>query len=1646
MSAICTCSTCRLETCMDNYGDLVPGVRRKPDVVRKHIVRDQLRERTTSYRSENPVGDLVVLTTIVESPTTRDPSCRRSLEPDGGFENALDDSLDATMDESDDTQAPDAVGSFAREDVILDSTEEPMDEDPIFDSTEVPMDESDDAIEERMVEELLGNELENELDGYPVTLMDQGIKNSKSTMGGIQSVLCRRSRLFHDDLKLDFSPTVPPTEPTIQSLSPTHNVNASFLDYYHWLLQQSELLKALPDFGDKDVASRRRVLVEKLTQELERLEHMKGRSWQRASLEQLLTARREAGSIAPLVVKPRERLFLSQYAERPYILAIFLLVVVLHSMAAVARHEATLVLATLRFAIFAALATNHDVSIANRMVNEIPKDIRTILSALNLELEYMLYASCPQCSAIYAPDEGQPTDPYPHRCSHADPGCLPCNALLVRPADGQNPRHTFVPLRPYPFQPFGRWLGDLFTRPGIEQHLQDAWKNPAPAHSRWTDIWDAPVIRQFLGPDNKTMFSVQPSGSVHLVFSLFIDWFNPHGNKKAGKGHSIGAIYLACLNLPPHLRFRPENIYLAGIIPGPNEPSLHEVNHFLRPLVDDLLVLWHQGIYISRTAARKTGRLALGAAGHDRASWPQPLSYEDHLNLATRWKDAPSVSERDRITKDHGIRWSELLRLEYWDPTRFALIDSMHNLLLGALRHHCVEVLGIDVKGETDTRKLLPHTPSEQEMWLDKLAKAIKKGSINAMCKPRRGYIVTMAQYNGVVPSRGFTKEAYAQAFLEWSKNNTHQLRILPVLNEPTKDFHFEDGRKDVSKVCFLSAAVLRDIRKDMQRTVLPSWLEAPPANFGSLQHGKLKADQWRTVCTVSMVITLVRLWGSRGTTTEDNKALLENFISLVIAVDQATRRTMSLPRAQTYDRHIFAYLAGLRRLFSHNLVSNHHLFLHLPELLVRFGPVHSWWSFPFERFNGMLARLKKNYQLDKMPLTFLRSFGIGANLRWLLSIVKEPGTGADLWADMMKACASAFGDLPGGPNMKGFWASRQQDDDDYEARYDSTKASVSLNPTLYQSFLQVVNRASTQFAPCLRTLPDHSWGQHDLPILFNSMQPARQIKYRGHHYGKRGKSQRNSFVLIKTEHAPVAAQIVDIFLHSREANGRRTIEPFFVIEELEPLNSLHQGQDPYRLFPHLDTYLCYNRFKSPRVIALQDIHSHFAAYVYSPIGIDEECMLGWERAAVMVQQQLQLQSSAHNIEVMTVTRISKLEGDHKGDVVASAFSPNGSFFATGSFDGVLCIWRSSDKALLYTVEVPAAILVLCWVAPGDTKILCGLEEGMIGCVTISEPEVMLRVFTAHSHPVEKIVVSEDLIASGAHKEVKLWKCGTKGKYFLVDILDPPLQDTLADSDDRDREILVTGLHFIDFGICRTGLAVIYMFHGLSIFDAHACTRLYSVPLGGMIANSSVSCDGKLLATSRIFGGIDLYMISFNEVIYLKSLSRERVENEGHILPVAFIKTSPFLVGGTNRGSIIIWDTRHGHQLAKFTVEGNVVTSVPKDVSHCLRTVKSPVTAVSVIQEPRVGMKFVVCTRGSNFVSLAFREHMADGTCVFLCGRYSQRTRGGNSKDDQQCFSSFEHWSQIPAGLTLRTGLIHVKPAGSAGEDKRLLLRWHMST
>ena len=64
------------------------------------------------------------------------------------------------------------------------------------------------------------------------------------------------------------------------------------------------------------------------------------------------------------------------------------------------------------------------------------------------------------------------------------------------------------------------------------------------------------------------------------------------------------------MNLPREERFKPENLIVVGIIPGPKEPK-HNINSFLQPMVDDLTDLWDGVILNNENGTREMIRAAI---------------------------------------------------------------------------------------------------------------------------------------------------------------------------------------------------------------------------------------------------------------------------------------------------------------------------------------------------------------------------------------------------------------------------------------------------------------------------------------------------------------------------------------------------------------------------------------------------------------------------------------------------------------------------------------------------------------------------------------------------------------------------------------------------------------------------------------------------------------------------------------------------------------------------------------------------------------------------------------------------------------------------------------------------------------------------
>jgi hypothetical protein len=77
----------------------------------------------------------------------------------------------------------------------------------------------------------------------------------------------------------------------------------------------------------------------------------------------------------------------------------------------------------------------------------------------------------------------------------------------------------------------------------------------------------------------------------NIRFALSTDGMNPFGEMSSS--HSTWPVTLCIYNLPPWLCMKQKFIMMPVLIPGPKQPG-NDIDVYLRPLVEELLLLWHE--------------------------------------------------------------------------------------------------------------------------------------------------------------------------------------------------------------------------------------------------------------------------------------------------------------------------------------------------------------------------------------------------------------------------------------------------------------------------------------------------------------------------------------------------------------------------------------------------------------------------------------------------------------------------------------------------------------------------------------------------------------------------------------------------------------------------------------------------------------------------------------------------------------------------------------------------------------------------------------------------------------------------------------------------------------------------------------------
>lgn len=355
------------------------------------------------------------------------------------------------------------------------------------------------------------------------------------------------------------------------------------------------------------------------------------------------------------------------------------------------------------------------------------KTVHKIFGTANSD--FVSYVVCPSCQSVYHFEDciiqrpfGQSLGkscchvPYPRHPQLSRRG--KCGAQLLKTVRGKN-RTYLRPLKVYPYLSLEKSMGCLVKRRGFLEACE-LWRKRSTLvpSGHLGDIFDGKVWNDFNSSD---MQHFLPSPYCYLL-TMNVDWFQPYERRT----YSLGAIYLTVQNLPRDVRFKPENIILVGVIPGPHEPS-RTVNSYITPLVVELQKAWTSCFSIpTQLGINITVQLALscvacdipasrkvsGFLGHSatlgcnkcmKAFSTHADGFRDYSGYdEENWQRRDGVSHRhdvDKVAKEttltgisaaesrYGVRYSVLLALPYFDAVRFTVVDVMHNLFLGTGKH-----------------------------------------------------------------------------------------------------------------------------------------------------------------------------------------------------------------------------------------------------------------------------------------------------------------------------------------------------------------------------------------------------------------------------------------------------------------------------------------------------------------------------------------------------------------------------------------------------------------------------------------------------------------------------------------------------------------------------------------------------------------------------------------------------------------------------------------------------------------------------------------------------------------------------------------------------------------------------------------------
>ncbi|KAH7923260.1 hypothetical protein BV22DRAFT_965875, partial [Leucogyrophana mollusca] len=233
--------------------------------------------------------------------------------------------------------------------------------------------------------------------------------------------------------------------------------------------------------------------------------------------------------------------------------AIITLIAILHAKHRVSFRACALILFSLN-TILITLGVLHP-------LNPLPITLNTVIHRLDLHDRFTVYPICQSCHRIFPIDTS-----ISAMCPDCDTRLFkPVSNRLFRRLTGRSAQRP-PPVCAAPSQLPSSILAEFLAR-GDNELACDSWKTRTRTPGELKDISDGEIWQTIQGPDQKPFFSsTDDTGELRIGVTMSIDWY------------------------------RAENLLIPFMTPGPTEPNGSQLQNYMKLVVDDLLLLYDQGV------------------------------------------------------------------------------------------------------------------------------------------------------------------------------------------------------------------------------------------------------------------------------------------------------------------------------------------------------------------------------------------------------------------------------------------------------------------------------------------------------------------------------------------------------------------------------------------------------------------------------------------------------------------------------------------------------------------------------------------------------------------------------------------------------------------------------------------------------------------------------------------------------------------------------------------------------------------------------------------------------------------------------------------------------------------------------------------